>query len=159
MFLSFFGKQCWKKNTHLAKVWFDFPLPNAIIVIITLALCGTLTTQLKPIKPQNNMKKRLEGAALDKNDLPANFFTACTSPKYNQFRLAFLSVRYKHTFWHVFQKLRHAWVSYISWYVLGSMSLSSLPIFAQQRGRKHNDIQKNATFWVKPHSCLIIILW
>ena len=53
-------------------------------------LCGTLTTQLKPIKPQNNMKKQLEGAALElppgltrldpagpsfeKNDLPANFF-------------------------------------------------------------------------------------
>ena len=28
-------------------------------------LCGTLTTQLKPIKPQNNMKKWLEGAALE----------------------------------------------------------------------------------------------
>ena len=26
---------------------------------------GTLTTQLKPIKPLNNMKKRLEGAALE----------------------------------------------------------------------------------------------
>ena len=24
--------QCWWENTHLAKVWFDFPLQNAIIV-------------------------------------------------------------------------------------------------------------------------------
>ena len=25
-----FVKQCWYKNAHLAKVWFDFLLPNAI---------------------------------------------------------------------------------------------------------------------------------
>ena len=58
-----FCKTVLVKNTHLASVWFDFPLPNEIL--FTLVLCGTLPTQLKPIKPQNNMKKRLEGAALE----------------------------------------------------------------------------------------------
>ena len=68
-------------------------------------LCGTLTTQLKPIKPQNNMKKWVEGAALKLHQGlhapdPANpssekmtsqptFFAAHTSPKCNQFTLAF----------------------------------------------------------------------
>ena len=61
---------------------------------------------------------------------------------------------HKHTFWYVFQKLRHVWVSYISWYVLGVMNLTCLSIFAWQWGRKHNDIEKNAAFWVKQHSCL-----
>ena len=47
-------------------------------------------------------------------------------------------------------------VSYISWYVLGGMSLTCLPIFAWQWGRKHNNTEKNEAFWVKPHSCLIL---
>ena len=50
-------------------------------------------------------------------------------------------------------------MSYISWYVLGVMSLvTCLPIFARQWGRKHNDIEKNVAFWAKPHSCLTL-LW
>ena len=76
-----------KKYTP-CKVWFDFPLPNAISS--HWLLCGTLTTQLKPIKSQNNVKKWLKGAALElppglmrpgpcepefwKNDLRDNFF-------------------------------------------------------------------------------------
>ena len=32
--------------------------------------------------------------------------------------------------------LRHACLSYISWYMLGSMSLTFLPIFAKQRGKR-----------------------
>jgi len=43
----------------------------------------------------------------------------------------------------------HVWVSYISWYVLGGMSLTCLPIFAWQWGRKHNNTEKNEVFWVK----------
>ena len=53
-------------------------------------------------------------------------------------------------------KLRHVWESYISWYVLGGMSLTCLPIFAWEWGRKHNNTVKNAAFWVAPHSCLIL---
>ena len=45
---------------------------------------------------------------------------------------------------------------HISWYVLGGMSLTCLPIFAWQWGRKHNHTEKNEAFWVKPHSCLIL---
>ena len=45
---------------------------------------------------------------------------------------------------------------HISWYVLGGMSLTCLPIFAWQWGRKHNNTEKNEVFWVKPHSCLIL---
>ena len=63
---------------------------------------------------------------------------------------------HKHTFWHVFQKLRHVWVSYISWYVLGGISLTCLPTFAWQWGWKHNNTEKNEAFWVKPHSCPIL---
>ena len=76
-------------------------------------LCGTLTTQLKPIKPQNKLKKLLEGTALkllpgltgpntvspsfEKNDLPANFFCCmCTSPKYNKFIWLFNLSNIKH---------------------------------------------------------------
>ena len=46
--------------------------------------------------------------------------------------------------------------SYIFWYVLGGMSLTCLPLFAWQWGRKHNNTEKNEVFWVKPHSCLIL---
>ena len=46
------------------------------------------------------------------------------------------NLSYINTFWHVFQKLRLLWVSYISWYMLGSTNLTSLPIFAQQWGKK-----------------------
>ena len=49
-------------------------------------------------------------------------------------------------------------MSYISWYVLGGMSLTCLQILiiVWQRGRKHNDTEKNEVFWLKPHSCLIL---
>ena len=47
-------------------------------------------------------------------------------------------------------------MSYISWYVLGGMGLTCLPIFAWQWGRKHNNTEKNAAFWMKPHSSLIL---
>ena len=47
-------------------------------------------------------------------------------------------------------------MSYISWYVLGGMSLSFLTILAWQWGRKHKNTEKNPAFWVKPHSCLIL---
>ena len=52
----------------------------------------------------------------------------------------------------------HVWVSFISWYVymLGGMSLTCLPIFAWQWGRKHNNTEENEAFWLKPHSCLIL---
>ena len=46
--------------------------------------------------------------------------------------------------------MMYVWMLYISWYVLGSatLTLTSLPIFAQQWERKHNDhdVQKNVTF-------------
>ena len=87
-----FVKQCWSRNTHLAKVWFGFPYQMSRV--LHWLLCSSLTTQLNPIKPQKNMKKRLEGAALElppgltrpgpcepefwKNDLPANLFLLCT---------------------------------------------------------------------------------
>ena len=45
---------------------------------------------------------------------------------------------------------------HISWYVLVGMSLTCLPIFAWQWGRKHNNTEENEVFWVKPHSCLIL---
>jgi len=60
-------------------------------------LCGSLTTQLKPHYASENMKKRLEGAALElppgltrpgpcepefwKNDLPANLFLLRVVPQ------------------------------------------------------------------------------
>ena len=47
-------------------------------------------------------------------------------------------------------------MSYISWYVLGSISLTCLPIFVQQQIRKHNGSEKNAVFLVKSLSCLIL---
>ena len=37
-------------------------------------------------------------------------------------------------------------VIYFLIYVLGSMSLTCLPIFVHQQGRKHNDREKNAAF-------------
>ena len=55
-----------------------------------------------------------------------------------------------------FHKLRHVWVSYFSWYVLGGMSLTCLPIYAWQWGSKHNNTEKIEVFWVKLHSCLIL---
>ena len=115
-------------------------------------LCGTLTTQLKPIQPQNNMKKWLEVAALElllgltrpgpcepelwKNDLPANIFLLHLLPQsvINLHRLFIMSNTNTH--YDMFLKnLRYVWVLYISWYVLGSKSLTSLPIFTQQRAR------------------------
>ena len=64
--------------------------------------CGALTTQLKPIKPQNKMKKWLDqgrcswtppaSLSFEKMTSQPTFFAACTSPKYNQFTLAFHSV-------------------------------------------------------------------
>ena len=45
---------------------------------------------------------------------------------------------------------------YISSYVLRGMSLICLPIFACQWQRKHINTEKNAAFWVKPHSCLFL---
>ena len=58
-----FVKQCWEKNAHLVKVWFDFPLPNAIFFTITLAFL----TQLKPRPPEASEQaaKKVEGAALE----------------------------------------------------------------------------------------------
>ena len=47
-------------------------------------------------------------------------------------------------------------MSYISWYVLGGMSLTCLPKFAWPWGRKHNNTKKHAAFLVKPHFCLIL---
>ena len=47
-------------------------------------------------------------------------------------------------------------MSYISWYVLGGMILTCLPIFVWQWGRKHNNTEKNAAFWMKPHCSLIL---
>ena len=47
------------KNAHLAKVWFDFPLPNAIF--FTLAFSSTLLTQLKPPEASEQAAKKVEG--------------------------------------------------------------------------------------------------
>ena len=133
---------------------------------------STLLTQLKPPEASEQAAKKVEGAALElppgltrpgpcepkfwKNDLPANLFLLCVLPqKRKEFTPAFQHVLHKHTIWHVFQKLRHVWVSYISWYVLGGMSLACLPIFAWQWRRNHNNTEKNAAFGVKLHSCLI----
>ena len=124
---------------------------------------STLLTQLKPPEASEQAAKKVKSAALDlppglthpgpcepkfwKNDLPANLFLLCKLPqKRNKFTPAFWHVLHKHTFWHVFQKLRHVCVSYISWYVLGRMSLTCLPIFAWQWGRKHNNIEKKRPF-------------
>ena len=102
-----FLKQCWKKNTHLAKVWFDFPYQMS--QVLHWLLCGSLTTQLKPPYASKNMKKRLEGAALKlppgltrpgpcepefwKNDLPANLFLLRVLPqKCNKVTPAFSKV-------------------------------------------------------------------
>ena len=90
------------------------------------------------------MKKRLKGAALElppgltcsrpckpefwKNDLPANlFFAACTPPKCKKVTPAFYYFYYKHTFWDVFEKLRHVWVLYISKLVCVRKHESNLP--------------------------------
>ena len=157
-----------------AKVWFDFPLPNAIFFTLAFQYDSTLLTQLKPSEASEQAAKQVEGAAFEllpgltrpgpcepkfwKNDLPANLFLLCVLPqKCNKFTPAFEHVLRKHTFWHVFQKLRHVCVSYISWYVLGGMSLPCLPIFAWQLGRKQNDIEIIAAFSVKPQPC--VILW
>ena len=152
-------------------MWFDFPLPNAIFFTLAFKYT-TLLAQLKPPEASEQAAKKVEGAALEfppglkpgpckpkfwKNDLPANLLLLSVLPQMrNEFTPVFSHVLHKHTFWHVFQKLRPVWVSYISWYVLGVMSLTCLPIFARQWRRKHSDIEKNATFWVKPHSCLIL---
>ena len=105
------------------------------------------------------MKKWLEGAALElppgltrpgpckpefwKNDLPANLFLLRVLPqKCNKVTPAFSYVQYKHTFWHVFQKLRHVWVSYISWYVLGSISLTSTNICTTVRKKTQWYVEK-----------------
>ena len=40
-----FGKQCWEKNTHLAKVWFDFSLPNAIFFTLAFKHYFTYTIE------------------------------------------------------------------------------------------------------------------
>ena len=99
------------------------------------------------------MKKRLKGAALElppgltrpgpwepkfwKNDLPANLFLLYVLPqKCYKVTPAFLYVLYKHTFWHVFEKLWLVWGSFFFWYVLGSISLTSVPIFALSVGKK-----------------------
>ena len=53
-----------------------------------------------------------------------------------------------------FQTLRHVWASYIYCYMLGRMSLTCLPILAQQWRGKHNDSEIKCKLWDKPHSCL-----
>ena len=88
---------------------------------------------------------------------PTFFFAVCTHPKVSWIDTGFLICLIKHTLWYVFQKWRHVCVSYICWYLLGSMSLTCLPIFSQQSKRKHNDIKKNVTFWMKLHSCLFFM--
>ena len=102
------------------------------------------------------MKKRLEGAALEllpglTPPDPANpssekmtsqpTFFCCTYFPRSVIKLhRVFDIVNINTHYDIFKKLRHVWVSYISWYVLGSMSLTSLPIVAQQWGRKHNDM-------------------
>ena len=93
-------------------------------------LCGSLTTQLKPHYASEKHEKWLEGTALKlppgltrpgpcepefrKNDLPANLFLLHVLPQNcNKFTPALKYVEYKHTLWHVFENLRHVWVSYI----------------------------------------------
>ena len=147
-------------------MWFDFSLQNAIFLLWLFS--STLLTQLKPPEASEQAAKKVElppgltrpgpcEPKFWKNDLPANLFLLCVLPqKRNKFTPAFQHVLHKHTFWHVFHKLRHVWVSYISWYVLGGTSLTCLQIFARQWGWKHNNTEKNEAFWVKPHSCPIL---
>ena len=52
-----------KKNAHLAKVWFDFPLPNAIVFTLAFKYT-TLLAQLKLPEASEQAAKKVEGAAL-----------------------------------------------------------------------------------------------
>ena len=54
---------------------YDLIFPYQMPQMLHWLLCGTLTTQLKPIQPQNNMKKWVEGTALE---LPLGF--TCPRP-------------------------------------------------------------------------------
>ena len=76
---------------------YDLIFPYQMPEVLHWLLCGTFTTQLKPIQPQNNIKEWLEGAALElppgltlpgpcepefeKNDLPANLFLLHVLPQ------------------------------------------------------------------------------
>ena len=146
MFLWFLENSVGKNIHTLPRCGLIFP--SQMPYFLHWLWSGALPTQLKPLKPQNKLQKSQgccpgapAGASRPghcepvfwKNDLPANLFLLCIIPqKRNEFTLAFEYVLYKHTFWHVFQKLGHVWVSDISWYVLGSMSLTCLPIFVRQ---------------------------
>ena len=78
---------------------------------------------------------------------PSQLVFAVRNPPKSRMNLHRLfNMSYINTHFDIFQKLRHIWVSYISWYVLGSMSLTCLPIFVQQQGSKHNDREKTAAF-------------
>ena len=74
--------------------------------------------------------------SFEKNYLPANFFLLQVLLQsiinlHWHFYLSNINTHFDFFF-----KLRHVWVSYISWHVLGNTSLTSLPIFAQQRVKK-----------------------
>ena len=126
-------------------------------------LCSTLLAQLKPPEASEQAAKKVEGAALklppgltrpdpanpssEKMTSQPTWFCCAYFPKSvtNLHRLFNMSCTNTH-FDMFFQKLRHIWVSYISWYVLGGMSLTCLPIFAWQWGRKLNNTEKMRPF-------------
>ena len=104
MFLWFFENSVGKKLHTLPRCGLIFP--SQMPYFLHWLLSGGLPTQLKPLKPQNNMKKNVEGIALKlppgltcpgpcepvfwKNDLPANLILLCVTPqKCNEFTPAF----------------------------------------------------------------------
>ena len=106
---------------------FCFKMPYSLHWLFS----STFLTQLKPLKPENKQQKKLralpsssrQGLRTPDPANPSSEKMTWTSQP-TCFCCAYFTI------------VRHVWVSYISWYVLGSTSLTSLPIFAQQRVKK-----------------------
>ena len=120
---------------------------------------------LSYIKSQNNMKNDHRGIRApdpanpcsEKMTSQPTFFAACTPPKCNQFTLAFYFFLIQTHISTCFSKMKACMgVIYFLVFFRKHDHITSVQIFAQQRGRIHNDMQKNATFWVKPLSCLTL---
>ena len=115
---------------------FEFQMPYFLHWLFS----GTLLTQLKPPEASHQHAKKLRVVPSSSRwDLRAPDPTNLRSEKLTSQPTCFCCAYFPksatnlHRLFHnltCFSKLRHLWVSYISWYVLVGMSLTCLPLFA-----------------------------
>ena len=142
--------------------------------VVHWLLCGSLTTQFKPTKPQKKHEKTAPGRCswtcagpyvpqtlrtqvLKKMTSQPTFFCCTYFPKSVIKLHRLFNTSNINTFWHVFEKLRHVCV--INFLVCVRKHKSNLPTNIRTTvGKKTQwcvSVEK-CTFWVKPHSCLIL---